>query len=962
MSSGDYCALNIVLAVNGLPVTTIDPPMQTTPPTRPRNRRTTLPALLLGLAFALRLTHAAAPGPLTFERQPAAQFAFDGFTGERIDRTVDHWLLPMPDANPGVIEMFSLRDRQPVPDLVPWAGEFVGKYLISAIQTLRLSPRPELSNQVARVVGQLIAGQAEDGYLGPFRQKDRLRGNWDLWGHYHVIEALLLWHEATGDTAALTCARRMGDLICATYLDTGHRALEAGSEEMNLAIIHGLGQLHRATGEERYLRMMREVEKDWERAGDYFRSGFNGVEFFQSPRPRWESLHDLQGLVELYRITGDARYRTAFEHHWRSIARWDRRNTGGFSSGEQATGNPYANAAIETCCTIAWMALSADMLALTGDARVADALELGTLNGWAGAQHPSGRWCTYNTPMNGVREASAHTIVFQSRAGTPELNCCSVNGPRGWSLLTDWAVMSAADGPVLNWLGPVTIRTTLPNKAPLTLRVIGNYPWQLTTTIAVETESDQTFTLRLRVPEWSRATAAQLNGTALTGLKPGTYLALARTWHRGDQIKLTFDDTVRAVMGSHEARGQASLYRGPILLAWDQRLHSFDEPALPPIQLGGLTTARVVPPTGIAGRFPPQLVVELPAADGRTLRLCDFATAGALGTHYRTWLPVKDAPPAPAVTRLPRDGARIPTGTVAFRWTKLPRAEGSGVTRTLRIGTDEELSAAPITITDLSRDEVLVEVDARFKADTWYFWEVVTRGPGGETHSSRPLARFQIDPAAPKANEQLEPPRAVGPRGEWLSDRLRGKPAPDVGAWDSGPAGKPAEGPGGAANGAVSLDGVSERITYRLGAWPEEDYAVSLRFKVASLPAGRLGQVFSAWAASMDDPLRLVVDNGKLFARIEASQSASTKGAPIETGRWYHVAAVKAGGRLTLFLDGREVDSTGAPQYVTSQAVDCALGGNPHFGGNEQLAVTVADLALFPRGLSADEVKELARP
>ncbi len=183
-----------------------------------------------------------------------------------------------------------------------------------------------------------------------------------------------------------------------------------------------------------------------------------------------------------------------------------------------------------------------------------------------------------------------------------------------------------------------------------------------------------------------------------------------------------------------------------------------------------------------------------------------------------------------------------------------------------------------------------------------------------------------------------------------------------MGGWEPTEHWKPAAGPGDTANGAVTLDGVSERLTYRLGGWPEEDYAVSVRFKVNQLPTGRLGQVFSAWASSMDDPLRLVVENGKLFARIEAGQVSSTKGTPIEAGRWYHVAAVKAGGRLTLFLDGRELDSTGAPVYVTSGAVDCALGGNPHFGGNEQLAVTVADLAVFPRGLTAGEVKELARP
>ena len=113
------------------------------------------------------------------------------------------------------------------------------------------------------------------------------------------------------------------------------------------------------------------------------------------------------------------KYRRAFEHIWWSIVKLDRHNNGGFSSGEQAQGNPYHKGAIETCCTIAWTALSVEMLRLTGNPVVADELELSTLNSVLGLHSRSGRWVTYNTPMDGTRLASAHDIVFQARAGSP---------------------------------------------------------------------------------------------------------------------------------------------------------------------------------------------------------------------------------------------------------------------------------------------------------------------------------------------------------------------------------------------------------------------------------------------------------------------------------------------------------------------------------------------------------------
>ena len=184
-----------------------------------------------------------------------------------------------------MLEMFPLRDREPVPQLVPWAGEFVGKYLISAVQALRMSDDAHLRRQVADVVREFISTQAEDGYLGPFPKKERLLKNWDLWWHYHAIYALLLWHEQTGDPAALAAARRAADLVCATFLDTGRRVFDAGDPEMNMTILTALAMLHRRTGEARYLRMAREVETDWERAGDYLQAGLDGREYLSIAQP-----------------------------------------------------------------------------------------------------------------------------------------------------------------------------------------------------------------------------------------------------------------------------------------------------------------------------------------------------------------------------------------------------------------------------------------------------------------------------------------------------------------------------------------------------------------------------------------------------------------------------------------------------------------------------------------------------
>ncbi len=771
-------------------------------------------------------------GALAVRPGSGVTFRFGGPVGERIEANVDAWLLRAPAANPAMLEMFRMRDRTPAPQLVPWAGEFAGKYLISAVQALRLSGHADLRAQVERFVAELISVQAEDGYLGPFPRSRRLLADWDLWGHYHVMQGLLLWHDESGDEAALGAARRAADLVCRIHLDGGRRVLEAGSPEMNMAVSHVLADLHRRTGEPRYLAMVREIEKDWESAGDYLRTGEAGVPFYRTPLPRWESLHDVQTLAMLWRLTGEKRYRDAFTSHWRTIREFDVRNSGAFSGGEQATGNAFAPTAIETCCTVAWMALTLDMLQLSGEARAADDLELSTLNGGLGSQNPGGRWWTYNTPMDGERKASAHDIVFQARAGSPELNCCSTNGPRVIGMLGDWALMRDGETLVVNWHGPLA---ATPADGQWALRCESAYPADGQVVWRVRTAGSRR--IRFRIPGWAAGATARVAGREVA-VTPGTYLEAERIWEESEPVEFNFPMPLRAVAGEREQAGKVSVYRGPLLLAYDQRDNAFDEVKIPRLDPARYGEAQVAPSGDGAW-----IRVDVPTASG-PLRLRDFASAGAAGTRYRSWLRV----------------AGVAAGHV-------PDPKG------LILHAEFDTGEAPV-------------------------------------------------------------------------------------------AGSLRKGGGTRVDGAVRLDGRGQKLVYDLPeTWAAGDYTLAVRVRVRELPpAGRLGQVFSAWCEGGDDPLRLVVDGGHVFARVEAgAHPAGTGGFPVTAGEWFDLAVVKAGPRLVLYVNGEPCAEAGIPARLVSRSRLGAIGGNPLYtGAPEFLAADFASMRLYTRALSDQEVAGIA--
>jgi hypothetical protein len=118
-------------------------------------------ALTVGLG---EVSGAAAGEPSPELALPRVRMSLEGPMAARLDGIIHNWLIPAPDANPGMLEMMRSRDRKPpYEDPVPWAGEFVGKYLTSCVLACRLSNDKPLRAVTARVMRELIWTPGEPG-------------------------------------------------------------------------------------------------------------------------------------------------------------------------------------------------------------------------------------------------------------------------------------------------------------------------------------------------------------------------------------------------------------------------------------------------------------------------------------------------------------------------------------------------------------------------------------------------------------------------------------------------------------------------------------------------------------------------------------------------------------------------------------------------------------------------------
>jgi DUF1680 family protein len=496
-----------------------------------------------------------------------------GYLGNKIDLCITNRIKAQNEDY--LVEPFRHRE-----EIKNWQTEFWGKWICSAAGAYRYTHDPELLKIIKNSALSLMNAQTNDGYIGNYADSSHLEG-WDIWGRKYTLLGLLNCYDVCNDKNILHAAVRLADHLL-SEVGTGKRNIVKTGSYRGMAscsVLEPVVLLYRQTGEKRFLNFAEYIVSMWESPGgpqliSKALAGIDVAERFPHP-PSWNSWENGQkayemmscydGLLELYRVTGNPSYLEAVEKTVENIIRTEINIAGSGASlecwfhGRQNQIFP-SYCMMETCVTMTWMKLCNNLLRLTGKPIYADQIEKSAYNALLASMKPDGSTFAKYTPLEGFKN------IDEGQCGM-NINCCVANGPRALVMLPGFAVMKNDNGIVVNLYCQSETRIPVDRNNLVTLRQITDYPVSDSITIELSVQKDVVFSLALRIPAWSIVNTLSINGEPLNNIDAGKYKVIRRKWKNGDIINLKLDMHCRIEKLDHHY----ALVRGPIVFARDSR-------------------------------------------------------------------------------------------------------------------------------------------------------------------------------------------------------------------------------------------------------------------------------------------------------------------------------------------------------------------------------------------------------
>ena len=562
-----------------------------------------------------------------------------GFLGARVRANAHNRLVHIPADQ--LIGGFQNRP------LGSWTGEAAGKWIDAASMAWAHTRDGNLKEKLDQIVDGLLATQLEDGYLGTYNEEQRWT-DWDVWIHKSDLLGLLRYHEVTQSSRALEAAQRVADLVWETF-GPGKRDIIAAGTHVGMAatsILEPMVLLYRRTGEARYLDFSEYLIASWNQE-----NGPRIIRTLQQEGSVWktanakayEMMSNLIGLCELYRTTADSGYLDPVTIAWSDIVGNHRYITGSGSIGEHFQQphyfpNDQGHRVCETCVTVTWLQLNAQLYRLTAEPKYVAEMERSVYNHLLAAQRDDGaQWCYY-TPLVG------------NKPMTPAVHCCSSSGQRGVALAPSLAFATNPKGILVNLYETATADLPSPSGQKIGIQVRSSYPGSGPVKLSLTLEQTEHFSIQLRIPWWSRQTALLLNENRYQGkIENGGYFVLDRSWKNGDEIEIIFDFTPRTIPGTNSNEGHVAMMAGPLVLAYDSRDNSGHAPAAT-VGLEKAADPRLVSLLETSAAWPGQMQVQVNGFYAATrsaksqvpIVLRDFASAGNEAASFVVWMRSSD--------------------------------------------------------------------------------------------------------------------------------------------------------------------------------------------------------------------------------------------------------------------------------------------------------------------------------
>ncbi len=491
----------------------------------------------------------------------------------------------------------------------------VFKTIEAAAYTLKTHPDKALESDIARIVDLVARSQQPDGYLYPARTLGakppvpgigaqrwvNLNGSHELYNVGHLYEAAVAWQLATGRDDLMRVAVRNADLVNREFGTTARKAVP-GHEEIELALV----KLFRLSGDPRYFSLARFFLDQRGRPHDtqpYPADSqfaiYNDRPYMQDHVPVTEqtraighavrAMYLYSAMTDVAALAGDAAYRQAVDRIWQDMVSKRMYVTGGIGSRGvvEAFGDDYElpnkEAYTETCASVGSDLWNERMFLLYGEGKYVDVLERVLYNGMLSGVSASGDRFFYQNPLESSGDVE--------RSEYFEVACCPSNLARLMAQLPGLVYAyqssdSAADDLYVNLF--VGSRTQVPfARGAVKIAQQTRYPWNGQVRITVTPEKAREFTLRVRVPGWTReqavpsdlyrfvdrtggAVSLRVNGKSLPLEMEHGFAVVRRRWSPGDSVELDLPMPVRRVIandGVKADRGRAAIQRGPIVYA-----------------------------------------------------------------------------------------------------------------------------------------------------------------------------------------------------------------------------------------------------------------------------------------------------------------------------------------------------------------------------------------------------------